>query len=197
MDVQELVRAIAKEVLKQIRKEADKACVMVLGTRDQALAAKVRECLGEETDVLFLGEEAEKRASVRYILPLLSCSAMADLACGKAIGPFLTEALRLLLTGTEVHVLDFEYKTYRETAPASLYGLYESYEKALASYGMKQFRRELPATVRHWENLVTEQTVIEAREAGATVLWVPVTAKVTPLAADAARSMNINIVYRS
>ena len=197
MDVHELVRAVAQVVLKQIREEAEKTCVMVLGTRDWDLAARVRKYLGEEAEVLFLGEDVGNRTPARHILPFLSCDAMAELAGGRASGRLLSEALRLLLTGTEVEVLDFEYRAYRETAPGPLYSLYESYEKTLATYGMKEFRRKQPGTVRVWENLVTEQTVIQAQEKGASVLWVPVTAKVTPLAADAARSLNINILKRS
>lgn len=197
MEVQDLIRAIAQEVLKHIRMEAEKACVMVLEKRDEALAAKVRECLGSEEQVLFFGEDAGGRTPARHILPWLSCSAMAELAAGMASGPLLSEALRLLLAGSEVEVLEFEYKAYGETAPRPLYSLYQSYEKTLAAYGMKEFRRQQPGTVRLGENLVTEKTVIQARDKGASVLLVPATAKVTPLAADAARSMNINILKRS
>ena len=197
MDVHELVRAIAQEVLQQIRREAEKPCVMVLEARGEALAARIRECLGEEAEVLFFGEDAGNRTPTRYILPFLSCGAMAELAGGGASGPLLSEALRLLLSGTEVEILEFEYRAYRETAPGPLYSLYQALEKTLATFGMKGFTRKQPGTVRLWESLVTERTVIQAREKGASILWVPEAAKVTPLAAEVANNMGITILKRS
>ena len=197
MDVQELVQTIVREVLKQLRGGPEKPCVMVLDARDEALAAKVEECLGEDVEVLYFGKDAGGRTPARYVLPFLSCGGMAELAGGRAVGPVLSETLRLLLAGIEVDVLEFEYKAYRETAPGPLYGLYETYEATLASFGLKEFRRRQPGTLRLGVDLVTERTVLQAREQGASVLRVPMTAKVTPLAAETARELNINILKRS
>jgi len=197
VDTHELVRAVALEVMKRLRAQAERPCAMVLESRDEALAATVQGCLGNDTDVLFFGEDAGKRAPSRHILPSLSCCAMAELAVGRASGPFASEALRLLLAGVPVDVLKFEYRAYRETAPGPLYALYQAHEKTLAAFGMRQFRRETPGTVSLWDTLVTERTVLEARDKGASVLRVPVAAKVTPLAADTARNLHINIQKRS
>lgn len=197
MDVQQLVRHIAREVLKQLREEPGKDCVMILEERDETLAAVVRQCLGDGVDLLFFGEDAGGRTPVCAIVPLLSCRALAELAGGRASGPMLSEALRLLLSGTEVSVLEFEYMAYRETAPEALYRLYESYEQTLASFGMKKLQPKQPDTVRSWDNPVTEQTVLAAQAKGASVLRVPATALVTPLAAETAASMKITILKQA
>lgn len=130
----------------------------------------------------------------RYILPFLSCNDMADLAQGKASGIFMSEVLRLLLAGKEVEVMEFEYRSYSETAPVALYGLYQSYEKTLAAYGLKECGRKQPDAVRFREDLLTAADVNKARENGALTLMIPLSAKVTPLAAEAARNLNINIL---
>ena len=196
MDMDELVRTIACEVLKQLRAGEAKPCVMVLENRDRQLDARVRECLGEDVDVLFFGEDAAGRTPARHILPCLSCGDMADLANGKASGPFMDSTLRLLLTGVPVETMEFEYHAYAKTAPDALYNLYASYEKRLAAYGLTALRSKQPDALRLREDLVTEKIVLEAHQAGASTLWVPLTAKVTPLAAETARNMHLNILKR-
>lgn len=196
MDIYELVRAITQEVLQNIQKGNVADCVLVLGERDAGLAAKVRESLESEADVLFFGEDAGSRKPGRIILPLLSCTAMGDLASGKAADATSSEVLRLLLSGTEVEVLEFEYTSYSETAPGPLYSLYEAYKKTLATFGLVEFRRKRPDTFRFWEELVTAEVVTTAMQNGASTLAVPVTAKITPLAEEAAKNLNINILKR-
>jgi len=186
VDVNELARTIAGEVLKQLNGAKEKPCVMILCARDGQVAAKVRAQLEEEADFLFFAEPAAGRTPQRYILPHLCCATMADLALGRASGSLMTEVLRLLLSGVTVEVLEFGYRAYAETAPGPLYSLYESYEKTLAGYGMREFRRRQPDTVRVREGLVTEATVNAALEKGAAVLQVPAGAVVTPLAAEIA-----------
>ncbi len=193
MDVNELVATIAREVLKQLRGESAGDCVTVLADRDCLLDAKLRECLGGDCEFFYFGDDLRDRKPGRFILPFLSCSDMADMASGKASGPCMSEVLRLLLHGTEVEVLEFEYRAHAETAPGPLYSLYESHEDTLAGFGLRAFRPKRPDTVRFRETLVTEAVVNEAGEQGASVLMVPVTAQVTPLAAEAAVNLNITI----
>ena len=131
MDADDLIRNIVREVLNQLRGTTEKACVLVLAERDEVLASEVRQLAGEDSDVLFFGEDIGKRVPERYILPNLCCAAMADLAGGRASGKFLTEVLRLLLTGQKVEVLHFGYTAYAETAPGPLYELYTSHRKTL------------------------------------------------------------------
>ena len=196
MDVSELARAITQEVLRQLRTESRSECAMVLGPRDAQLAITVKECVGEETEVLFAGDDTGGRTPARYILPFLSCCAMAALASGAASEPMPAQVLQLLLSGVQVEILEFEYRAYSETAPEALYSLYESCEKTLATYGLVELRRPQPDTVRVRDRLVTEKTVSQAGRNGASVLLVPQTALVTPLAAEAAGNLNITILKR-
>lgn len=205
MEVSELVRTVVREVLEQLgelredrgsRKPAVKACVMVLAERDEQAAAKVLEHVGDEAELVFFGEDAGSLVPGRYIVPRLTCGDMAELAAGRASGPVPAEILRLLLCGTEVETLEFEYRSYSGTAPGPLYRLYETYEKTLAAYGLTGFKRAQPDTVRIREDLVTAKDVDRAHENGASVLMVPVTAKITPLAVEAAESRHIAILKR-
>lgn len=198
MDLNELVRTITQEVLKQINKdkEAEKECVMVLDNRDSNLVVTVEEQLGENIEVLFLDDETGGRKPARYVLPNVSCTMMADLAAGKAAGYAAQETLRLLLSGEEVLALDFEYKSYADTAPGPLFSLYENYEKTLESYGLKKFVKKQPDTVRLRKDLVTENDVIQAQESGASVLWVPSKANITALALECAKNLNVDILKR-
>ncbi len=215
MELNELVRKIVSEVLEQHKARGSltacgpdwnpvkdtRPCIMVLGEKDAHLVPRIQEHLGEDTEVCFFSDSMDPAANRgakakpgRYILPYLSCSDMADLASGKASGVFMSEVLRLLLSGTEVEILDFAYRSYSETAPVALYALYETYEKTLAGYGLKACKRKQPDTIRFRDSLVTATDVSKARENGASTLIIPLTAKITPLAAEAARNLNINIL---
>jgi hypothetical protein len=193
MDVNELVRTIAAEVLKQMQGQVRKDCVMVLAERDSLSPDRLRECLGGDTDIFYHGEDTHGRSVCRYILPSLSCSDMADLAAGRANGPYITAVLDLLLHGTEVEVLEFGYRAYSETAPGPLYRLYESYMQTLAGFGLKPFQQKRPEFVRFWQTLVTEKVIIDAEQQGVPAVQVPVAAQITPLALETAKNLKINI----
>lgn len=196
MDMNELARTIAQEVLKQLKAEQETAqsgaeCVHVLAERDCTLAETVREHLGDEYEFCYFGEDMHGRTPCRYLLPYVSCADMAALATGRASGPIFTEVLRLLLLGREVEVLEFEYKAYGGTAPGPLYSLYEAHEQTLAGFGLKGFKPKQPDTIRFRETLVTGDSVMQAR--GAKVLMVPAGALVTPQAMEEARTLNLTI----
>ena len=196
MDFEALVLAVTQKVVHQLQNPAAHLRVMVLGARDAHLAERVHAALGEDAELLFFAEATDGAAADRYILPVLSCSAMADLASGRASDAVHAEVLRLLLSGHAVETLEFAYKSYSETAPGALYALYASYEKTLASYGLTACKAKQPDTFRFREHLVTESVVNTARENGASVLLVPAEAIVTPLAAEAAGNLHINILKR-
>jgi hypothetical protein len=189
--------------------------IMVLAERDEHCVNILRKQAGDDAVIVFFEEPAYGRGfapvlpggaarytgkgaaadkAVRYILPSLSCANMADLALGRAVGPVAEEVLRLLLSGMEVEVMEFAYLTYGDSAPAPLYSLYEGYRERLAGYGLVEFKRKSPEAFRHRENLVTEETVLRAANAGVPVLMVPAAAIVTPLALDAAKNLNIRII---
>ena len=203
-DMTALAQTIAKQVLEalQTAKGTDKQaassrpCVLVIADRAASLCARVQELVAEDADVLFRGECTAGRTPVRHILPVLSCSDMADLAAGRAATPDMGDVLQLLLKGTEVETIEFGYKAYEQTAPDALYNLYASYEKQLAVFGLIEFRFKRPDTIRFREKLVTEKTVTSAQEAGASTLLVPLGANITPLATEVAKRLDLTILKR-
>ncbi|TWI73019.1 hypothetical protein LZ24_01430 [Desulfobotulus alkaliphilus] len=196
MDVNELVRTIAKEVLRQLQQKTEKPCVLVLAPRESSLAENLKNILEGDTDLVFSGEDYQGREPVRCILPFLSCASMADLAAGRASSGTEAGVLRLLLQGQEIEVLDFEYRAYGQSAPAPLYDLYQAYEKTLASYGLREFVRKQPDTVNFKKRLITEKDVIQAKDQGAGTIRIPMDAKVTPLAGQSAIDLDIKILKR-
>ena len=196
-DLQDIIRAVAQEVIKRLQEEAPtKPCVMVLGPRNEGHCLQIKECSEADVEILFWGEDTAGRTPVRHILPFLSCNDMANLASGKASEGMSSEALQLLLSGVEVEVLEYEYRAYSESAPGALYALYEAHEKTLVSYGMKEFARKAPEAIRFRETLVTQSTVQEVHSIGASTLLVPTKANITPLAAEAAKNLNLTILKR-
>lgn len=197
MDLNALASRIARELLEHLRHSEDTSpCVLVLAQRDETLAAKVAALIGEGVRIQFSGEDCGKQRPCRHILPRLDCAAMADLAVGRASDDHSREVLRLLLSGIAVEALEFEYKTYAETAPGPLYALYASYEKTLAGYGLTEFKCTLPRSARLQDTLVTAHTITEADKAGLSTLVIAPGALVTPAAADAAKELNIIIEKR-
>lgn len=193
MDVNELVRSIAQEVMKQLQEQNERECILVLADKDSVSAEQIQGLAGGEQDVLYRGENTAGRKICRYVLPSISCHDMADLAHGRATGPYMEEVLQLLLNGTEVEVLDYGHHRYSETAPGPLFLLYEKYVETLIGYGLKPFIHKSPEYLRCWDKLVTEQAVRNTGRQGASVLQVLVGAQVTPLAAETAKELNISI----
>lgn len=194
MDFNELVKAIAGEVLKQLNAESEKECVLVLANREPVIESKVMEDLDEDKEIFFLNDDPKNLRPCRHILPRLTCELMADLALGRAGDSLASQVLKLLLSGVEVEVLEFEYKDYLKTAPGPMLEMYEGYEKKLASFGLKGFAKKVQDRVRLNKKLVTEKDIIEADEKGAKALWIPENANVTPLAMETAKEMNLELV---
>lgn len=193
IDINELVQSIATEVLKQLQSESKKDCALVLADRDCLVAEKVRNMVGDEYEYYFFGEEFPCAEFSRFIVPSLCVCEMSDLAVGKAHGKLMTEVLRQMLLGNTVEVLAFGYEDYSQTAPGPLYALYQQHEKTLATFGMKRFQPKLPDSLKFRESLITEKVVSEAAGKGAKELMVLPAARVTPLAEEAAKELNINI----
>ncbi len=197
METAELVRIIVQEVLRQVQPAAPGGCVRVLAPRSETLAARVAplvEAWHGPVELVFSGEDPDGRKALRHILPALPCSDMAGLAMGHASCPAMQEVLDLLLRGVAVEVLEFEYRRHAATAPGALYALYEGYERTLAGFGLREFRAKMPETVRRQESLITAQTVEEAGRDEARTIQVPASARITPLALDAADNLGIRIV---
>ncbi|PHR28810.1 MAG: hypothetical protein COA36_05800 [Desulfotalea sp.] len=193
MDINTLISSITENVLKQLNTPVSKRCFMVLAERDPLLCETICRLSGEKIDIFYLTEDTKDRTICRYILPFLSCSDMADLAAGRAHSPNTANALNLLLQGKKIEVIEFEHKKYSESAAGPLYSLYESYLKTLAGFGLKEFQQKVPEVVRFWQTLVTEKVVDNVQQQGGSTLMVLGAAKITPLAAEAAKDLNITI----
>lgn len=194
MNFDELARIVVREVLLRLKEDRTTPCVVVLAPRGDDLEARVRDCLGADTEIFFSGEDVGSRSVTRHILPELSCTAMADLAAGRAADRFGAEALELLLQGNAVETLGFEYRAHAETAPGPLYSLYEGYEKTLASYGLKLCVPRPPEMAVLRQSLVTLRDIRAAEARGVRMLCVPASARITPLAAETAGELHISII---
>ncbi|QJB57068.1 hypothetical protein [Pseudodesulfovibrio sp. zrk46] len=194
-DMNELVQAIAREVVRQLKGAESKPCALILAERDCLLAEKVRGCLGDEYNFYFLNEDMQGQTPCRHILPLLPCASMASLATGGACDAATSCILKLLLQGTKVEVLEFEYEAYADTMPGALFNTYQSHAEKLAAYGLTAFKAEKPHTVMFRETLVTEAVI--NKMAGSSVLMVPGNALVTPAAVEAAKAIDLNIQKES
>jgi len=194
MDVNELVTTITREVIKQMTRKTQKECVMILENKNSALVAPVVDHLGEDVDLFFLDEEYGSRTPARYILPKLSCSRMVDLAAGRSSGPCGEEILRLVLAGIQVEIFEFEYRSYSDTAPGGLYRLYESYEKTLEGFGIREFIRKQSGKLRINNAVVTEKDILSAKNKGVLELRIPENANITSLAAECAQELNIKLL---
>ena len=80
-----------------------------------------------------------------------------------------------------------------QTAPKSLFTLYESGEKNLKGFKLKRFEDAERTDAGLAKKLVTERDVINAVKAGISILRVSDSAIVTPLAADFARERGVQI----
>ena len=193
----ETIQTVVQEVLKRLQSPQGSVCVLVLGERDAAVEDRVRtllaSCCSTVPDVVFSGECCGGRAPDRVILPRLSCSAMADLAAGKASGPYEAEALSRLLRGEKVEVLEMEYRAYASTAPAALYKLYASYENTLKGYGVVLFQPCRQESVRTHARLITAADVEKAAGEGTHCIDAPSGAIITPLAAEKAEALGISL----
>ncbi|MEA3265578.1 MAG: hypothetical protein U9P42_01365 [Candidatus Fermentibacteria bacterium] len=193
MAIDDLVQTIVREVLKQLQGATENRQVLILARQDDPNVATVLRHLDQHEKAIFWNPAEKGVAPARIILPLLSCSQMADLALGRTTGALSKKTLELLLMGKTVEVFEFEYLQYGKTAPESLYRLYVSYEETLRGFGLKRFAAEEPNIARLDHQLVSERDIIEAHQQGISVLQVLSDAQLTPLAVDCARERGIQL----
>lgn len=200
MEQDKLVELILAEVLKRlVRPQTAPArpLVRIYAWRSLELASRILPLLqawhGPDVALVFNGEKQEGELAGR-LLPLLSCTDMADLAAGQAHSETAHAILQELLLGHRVDVLDYEYLSHADTAPSALYAVYRACEDKLASYGLVRFKIRQPETRHCQDGLITAGHVEQAAEAGVRSLIVATTAKITPLAAESADRLGIQLV---
>jgi len=195
-----LIENIVQEVMARFQALSYQETVLVLAREKDVDLVWLKKHLPATTELVYLeqvsGDEgffAEKGYD-KVVLPSLSCSDMADLAMGKCSGEVPRIILSLLLNGQCVEVLDFEYQDFRNSAPANLWALYESYEKTLVGFGLIHCAPVMSTSIVVRKRLITEQDVKDMVASGAKKMRVPLGAVVTPLAVDAAKAHEIQII---
>lgn len=197
MDSDNLIKTIVERVLTQLQEESsgnNTTKVMVFSPYSQEVEEHTLKCI-KTTDVelLFWGDDHSHKGVTRYIIPQLSCGEMAALASGQAKGPITEAVLQLLLEGTAVEVLDYEYKAYEKTASPDLYKLYMQHESTLSSFGLTPFKAEPEPVTRCWKKLIAERDVEQAAHDGVKELHVTKDSVITPLAVEQAKLSQIDI----
>lgn len=193
MEIEDLVQKIVQEVLRRLNRNDARQQVLILAKREDVNVAAILQQLDQQHQVVFWDQAETLSAPARTILPLLSCSQMADLALGRATDLKMKKALALLLAGKPIEVFEFEYLRFSTTAPATLFQLYQSYEEILHGFGLKRFAAEGQAGTRLNQRLICEQDIIEAHQQGVKILQIPSDAQLTPLAVDCARERGVQL----
>ena len=197
MEKDKLVELVVAEVLKRMA-APEQSKVRVYEWRSLELTNRllplVQAWHGRDVQLVYNGEDGQDTAFVARILPFLSCTDMADIAAGTAHSETAGLVLQALLRGERIEVVDFEYLSHANSAPTALFAVYRKYEERLASYGLVRFREKMPETVRCQDNLILATALEEAAAAGVRTLIVANSAKITPLAAEAAARLGIAMV---
>ncbi len=188
MTIEEVVRQVVEEVLKRSPSRFGDR-VVILGKPDDENVAALQRQLDDGIEVSI---GTDLTSASRVIIPLLSCTQMADLAAGRATNYRFQRVLTRLLGGQPVEVFEFEYQRFSKTAPEALFSLYETYQQILNSFGLVDFA----ATTKSSEPLfdkavVTEEDVLAAHKQGLRTLKLAATTLVTPLACDCAKARGI------
>lgn len=196
MSLDDLVRTITREVLRQLEASSAGPQILVLAPRDCASAQRLLPQLSPACQVVFLDDARDRMEPARTILPFLSCARMAELAIGRACDPVTEKVLATLLAGRAVEVFEFEYLQYRQTAPAALFSLYASCEEKLCRFGLQRFETGGSKSLRSSQSLVTERDVLEAVKQGASEMHLLFDTRLTPLAVDCARENGV-VLHKS
>lgn len=193
MPLEELAKSTTREVLKQLQISSEGSQVLILAEKTSENIAPLIQHIGQGTRVSFWDKNSQETNAKRVIIPVVSCCQMADLARGSAACPIMKIALAELLSGRPVEVFEFEYLRYQESAPESLFRLYESYEERLFEFGLKRFNAKAETTGCLRKPLLTEENILEAQQKGIKTLKVSSKTRLTPLARDCARERGIQI----
>ena len=192
MDVEALVAAITREVLKQMASSPSKEQVLILGEKGCSRCEALEKKLGDGVCCLYPQDAGEADAS-RRIIPFLSLAQMSALAQGRADDALMETVLRFLLLGETVEVMAYEYHQYADTAPEGLLSLYEAQKEQLESFGLVAVDHALKEVVRFRKALVTEADIEEASQRRAREVLLPEGTQVTPLAHEHAKNVGIRI----
>jgi len=191
MDIELLVTRLAQSILKELQAEKRETIVLFTG-KNQKLPEGLTELIGPQPRVLHESDPYQSKQVDRYILPCLYIDQMVDLALGKGGSKLMYAVRQVLLTGKTVEVFQWEYEKYMHSAPQSMLDLYAAYRKELEGFGLTDCAQEA-TPVRFGKNVLTEADILQAREQGSIQLTVAASCRVTPLARETARNLDIRI----
>ena len=188
MTIEEVVRQVVEEVVARLNPPT-KDRVVILAKPDDENVAELRRQLGDEVEV---GVGVDITSASRVIIPCLSCTQMADLAAGRATNYRFQQVLTRLLGGQTVEVFEFEYQRFSQSAPETLFNLYETYRQTLSSFGVVDYEPGTKASGPLFNKaVVTEEDILAAHKQGVRTLALAATTLVTPLARDCAKARGI------
>ena len=188
MTIEEVVRQVVEEVVARLNPSINDRVVILAKPDDENVAA-LRHQLGDGVEV---GVGIDITAASRVIIPLLSCTQMADLAVGRATNYRFQQVLMRLLRGQSVEVFEFEYQRFSQSAPEPLFKLYETYRQTLSRFGLVDCVTKTKASGPLFNKaVVTEADILAAHQQGLQTLQLAATTLVTPLARDCAKTRGI------
>lgn len=194
MDVEALIRAITKEVLKQVHGTTKKETLLIFGEKGCPKGEAVQKRFAETYEVVYFGEGSpEPSACKRLVIPSLTIGHMAGLASAKADGPLMEGVLASLLSGQTVEVMEYEYRRYEDAAPEGLLAHLEAQKERLETFGLVPMDLTSKETVRIRKALVTEADIEDAIRKNARKVWLPQGTQITPLAVEHAKNAGILI----
>ncbi len=194
------VENIVRKIVKQILTPPEKLRALILASEKEAATHNIADFLPNNYQPVFIAERGWEQVLSPMdesfdiiLLPYLSCTAMADIAVGRASGKVSKAVLSLLLQGKTVSVIHFEYKTTAKNAAAPLLTLYDSYEKTLAGYGLIAYNYKAAQLLHVEKRLITEQEIDKLAVNGVQSITIHHDAILTALATDLARKHTIEI----
>ncbi len=190
MTTEEIVRQVVGEVLKRLEPAAAGEKIIILARPDDENVSALQQQLGDAAEVSISGDVA---GAARVIIPLLSCTQLADLAVGRATNGRFQQLLTRLLKGRSVEVFEYEHQRFAATAPRQLYALYEKYRQSLVAFGVVPYAGAAPVAAAAHREVVTEADIVAAAKQNVRTMRIAATALVTPLARDCARERGIQL----
>lgn len=193
MDIETLVARLTRTILLELQAEQQRKTVVLFMKAGQPLPEGLADLLETTSQVLYADDTWQPENVDRFILPFLHLDQMVDLALGKGGSKLMYAVRQVLLAGREVEVYQYEYRKYLETAPQPLISLYEGYRQELLGFGLVDCIRQRKNGLRIGKKVLTESDILTARDQGTQQLLLSAGCRVTPLAAETARNLRIQL----
>lgn len=137
VEINRLVELVYQEITHKLQQQnqTKKAVCIVSQFHDQ----EIEQLLQDTYEWVYFSEEIENKNFEMIIVPKLTVTMLANLANGLGTTQEEQFILNELLKGKKVIVFEegVEYYSYKYSAPALLYKVYEDYEMKLKGYGIE------------------------------------------------------------